>query len=139
MATPDLALDQIHQGERFHFGTIPVNSTPLLGFVGVAVTGIYVVSFTAVLGSQTTILTTLTEFTVTAAGDELVVDAGDLFIPFNPDLGTDAGDLNAGLAMVPAVSVTDHKLPILINNSTAGGLDPNNDLTVTGLLIKLTQ
>jgi len=125
--------------ERLVRGGLPINTTPLLSLTALPVTGLFVVSFTAAIASVAAAISALQEFTVTATGDKVVLAVGDLFIPFAPALalGTGAGAINAGLALHPARVVTAHKLPLLISNSTAGALDPDNTLTIAGLIIKL--
>lgn len=125
--------------ERFVRGlpATAINSTPLLSLASKPVLGIFVISFTAAIAALTnTVTVQLQEYTITAAGDEVGVEVGDLFVPFTPAIGSSAGQLNSTVTLVPAVAVTKHKVPVQIVNLTAAATDPNDTLTLNYLWIK---
>jgi len=113
--------------ERFVRGlpAAAINTTPLLSLATVPAMGLFVISFAMDIAALTASVTVqLQEFTITAAGDEVGVEVGDLFIPFGPPIGSGAGLLDATVALVPAVAVTKHKVPVQIVNLTAAATNP---------------
>jgi hypothetical protein len=124
--------------ERFVRGGLPINSTPLLSLTAKPVTGFYALSFVAKMATLTNTVTVQPqEFTVTAAGDDVVIAVGDLFIPVAPAYGSAAANvLDPTVTFVPSLAITAHKIALNIVNLTAAATNPNDVITVSGLLVK---
>ena len=102
-----------------------INTTPLLSLAAVPVLGIFLISFSCDLAALTAAITVQTqEFTITAAGDEVGVEVGDIFIPACPPVGTGAGLLDATVSLSSSTAITKHKIPVNAVNLTAAATNP---------------
>lgn len=112
-------------------------ATQLLSGAGVPVKGVRLVKATFDIAALTAAVTTqLQEFALTDVNSLIRIAVGDLFLPFGPAIGTGVNQLNATIAILPAVAQTIDKIPVLLANLTAAATDPASG-TFTFLWVKV--